>query len=84
MIKAQDIRERVAKRPFVPFRIRMSSGEAYEVQHPELVLVMNRLLTIGMPAPNGDPDDERVHVVSVLHVTALEALPPRGKKKQSA
>jgi hypothetical protein len=84
MIKADDIRERLAKTPFSPFRIRMSSGDAYDIYHPELVVAMNRLLMVGTVAPNGDPEDERAHVLSVMHVTALESIPPRSKRKQSA
>lgn len=83
MINANDIRERIARKPFSPFRIRTSSGESYDVTHPDLIIVMKRLLVVGTPASNGDPDEERAHVLSVMHVTALETLSQRTKKKQS-
>lgn len=82
MITASDIRERIAKTPFMPFRIRTSSGEHYDVVHPEFVMVLKRLLVVGTPG-NGDPEEERANVLSILHVTALESLPVRGKKKLS-
>jgi hypothetical protein len=83
MISANDIRERIARKPFLPFRIRTSSGDSYDVLHPEFVIVMKRLLVVATPATNWDVDEERAHVLSILHVTALESLPQRSKKKQS-
>jgi hypothetical protein len=52
----------------------MSSGQAYEIFHPVFLMIGKRLLGVGVPADPGDPEFDGLHVVSVLHVTALETL----------
>jgi hypothetical protein len=34
------IKEMLSRRPFEPFRVRLSSGDAYEVRHPEMALLL--------------------------------------------
>lgn len=75
MFTANDIRSRVQQKPFIPFRLVMSSGEKYEVKHPELVLVGLRDLVIGAPSA-ADPDlYDRLSRVAILHITDLQDMP---------
>ena len=60
MFSADDIQARLRKRPFVPFRIETRSGQAYDVNHPDLVQVGSRSLIIGMTK---DPTQFRAMVV---------------------
>jgi hypothetical protein len=48
MFTADHIYERMQDRPFKPLRIITSSGEGYDVYHPELVVVGERFLFVGM------------------------------------
>lgn len=64
----ETIREWQNRRPFEPFVLRMSTGEAYEVRHPEcLALGKNRLIVI-------DPATDRAVHLALIHVNAIEAL----------
>jgi hypothetical protein len=74
MFTAEDIRKRVQRQPFMPFRIMTSSGEHFDIMHPELVMVGRRWLAVGTP---GEQDDlaEYLDQVSMLHITAVENLP---------
>jgi len=74
MITAQDVRELLAQRPFEPFRIVTSSGQHYDVPHSDFVFVTKRTLRIGTPKTEGDKDPDGAHLVSILHVTALEVI----------
>jgi len=80
MITAQDIRERASRQPFEPFRIVTSSGQHYDIFHSEFLFVTKRTLSIGTPKTEGDNDPDGFHIVSILHVTALEVIPTRSKK----
>lgn len=62
-----DIKERLAKEPFEPFRIRSSSGEAYEVSSPFLVALMKSKIFIAYP------NSDRWAELSYLHVASLES-----------
>lgn len=39
--------------PFEPFRIIMTDGRAYEIRHPELLLIGTTASIIGIPAATG-------------------------------
>lgn len=65
---SNDIKERLQRKPFQPFRIRASSGAAYEVASPFSVALMKTKVFIA--APNSDKWAE----LSYLHVAALESL----------
>ena len=67
------LREALGRRPFEPFRIRLSSGDVYEVRHPEAALLLKGGIYIGLPADNGDMPDRAVYC-SLLHVAAIETL----------
>jgi hypothetical protein len=66
----QTFRELLTQRPFKPFRIVMSSGEAYEVRHPEMAMLTRSDLLVGINVTEGVPAEFRI--CSLLHVTAVE------------
>lgn len=65
------LKEMLGKRPFQPFRVRLSSGDAYEVPHPELALLMRSGIYIAVPDGSGDLPEVPVWC-SFLHVVAVE------------
>lgn len=81
MITSSDIRDRVQKKPFFPFRIRTSSGESYDILHPEFAMVGKRIVVVGTPVNEDDAEFDKAHIVSILHVTALEILPEHAAKQ---
>ena len=70
---------RLRRRPFVPFRIILSSGTTYDVLHPEMLFVSKSGVTVAIydreqrPAPEEIPAREAL--VSFLHIAATEDLP---------
>ena len=61
------------QRPFRPFRVVMSSGEAYDVRHPEMAWVTKNDLFVGIDvADDGLPADARI--CPLFHVATLEPL----------
>jgi hypothetical protein len=78
MLTSADIRDRLRKSPFVPFRIVTSSGESYSVFHPEFAIVGKRWVAVGIPAVPEDRDVDRLQTISMLHIAALEDLPSQA------
>jgi hypothetical protein len=71
----QTFRELLLQRPFRPFRLIMSSGQAYEVRYPEMALLTRTDILVGV----GDADDgvaAEFKICSLLHVTAVEPMSP--------
>jgi hypothetical protein len=69
----QTFRELLSQRPFKPFRLVMSSGQAYEVRHPEMCMLTRTDILVGI-----DETDEGVpaefRICSLLHVATIEPL----------
>lgn len=68
------------RRPFVPFRVHVSDGSAYDVRHADAIWMTRRAAYLALP---GDPGQipERAVVVALIHVSRLEELttaPPSG------
>ncbi len=75
MFNPDDIVLRLRQRPFVPLRIIISSGQTFDVYHPDLVLVGRRNMIIGMASKDNPARYEQTTRVPIMHVTALEDLP---------
>ena len=72
---AETFKEILARQPFEPFRVVMSSGESYNIMHPEMVFVTARSLILAIPDASR-ADGERLAFCSYLHIAHLEILKP--------
>jgi hypothetical protein len=70
----EDLQKKLQAVPFRPFRIHLSDGTAYDVIHPELLLLGRRSLVLGLA---GRPDEtlyERIVEVDLLHIVRMELV----------
>jgi hypothetical protein len=69
----QTFRDLLRRQPFRPFRLIISSGQAYEVRHPEMAMLTRTDMLVGV-----DVEDDGVpaefKICSLPHVTAVEPL----------
>jgi hypothetical protein len=75
MLTAADICDRVRSRPFCPLRIVTSSGEAYDVYHPDLIMVGTHEVTVGLPSGEAPTFYDLQARIALMHITALHDLP---------
>jgi hypothetical protein len=69
----QTFRELLSQRPFKPLRLVMSSGQVYEVRHPEMAMLTRTDILVGVGASDdGVPAEFRI--CSLLHVTSIEPI----------
>jgi hypothetical protein len=70
---------RLRRRPFVPFRLILTSGTTYDILHPEMLFVSKSGLTVAIydreQAASPDEIPVREALVSFLHIAATEDLP---------
>jgi hypothetical protein len=80
----QTFHQLLIKRPFQPFRLIMSSGESYEVRHPEMAMLTKSDMFVGIK-PDKDNIPAEFRICSLLHVTAIEPIAVgRGGPKRGA
>ena len=79
IMRLEDIRSFLDRRPFQPFRLTLTDGRTYEVRHPELAMIGRSIVAIGVPAPDDPaPVFDRLVTVSLLHIMQMEPVEPRG------
>jgi len=67
----QIFRELLTQRPFKPFRLVMSSGQTYDVRHPEMAMLTRSDILVGIgDMDEGVPADFKI--CSLLQVTSIE------------
>jgi hypothetical protein len=67
-----DIRDLLRREPFVPFRVRLTSGDHYDIRDPHQTALMKSRLFIALP------QSDRSIYVPYLHIAALET-PANGR-----
>lgn len=77
MFTADDFRNLIGARPFVPFRVILSDGGSVDVRSREVVMLGRRFALVGLLDPGAtDTLFERWAVVWYLHVARVEMLEP--------
>lgn len=71
----EDLQEAVRIRPFEPFRVVLTTGDRYEIPHPELIMVGRRAAIIGIPRDPTSTVFERTIKVDLLHIVGIEEIP---------
>ena len=70
----QDIEKKIRQKPFRPFRMYLTDGTAYEVRHPELVLLGHRSLVLGLASDPGQTLYERTVDIDLLHIVRMDYI----------
>lgn len=84
MMTASRILNYVTAEPFRPFRLRMASGDSFEIRHPEMVQVGKTTATI-FTWMSDDPEgpSEREREISVLLIESIEPLSVQIAREQN-
>ncbi len=72
---ADDVQARLREQPFVPVRIVTTTGQTYDVYHPDLVFVARRFIEVGTPDRDNPTVADAVTRVALVNVTELRDLP---------
>jgi hypothetical protein len=79
----QTFRELLNQRPFKPFRLVMSSGQTYDIRHPETALLTRSSILVGIDeADDGVPAEFKI--CSLLHVATIEPLSSESQHSAGA
>jgi len=69
----QTFRETLTRRPFQAVKLTLSSGQSFELRHPEMALLTRTSILIGVDlAEDGVPAEFKI--ISLLHVASVEPL----------
>ncbi len=81
-MRTPDIEAQLKQRPFVPFLLHMSDGSSYQIRHPEMLMVSNTVLAVGVYDEPDTPRPARIVMCDPIHITRLE--PVNGHHKDTS
>lgn len=75
-VQPLEVAKFLRREPFRPFRLTMTDGRTYTIEHPELMMIGRTTAEIGVRSPDfaAIVYDHTV-TISLLHVMQIEALP---------
>jgi len=66
----ETLRQMLRHRPFQPFEVRMSSGDAYQVRYPDFALVLRSRFVIA------DPDADSIAICALDQIASVNVPQP--------
>ncbi|MCH7840261.1 MAG: hypothetical protein IID38_08515 [Planctomycetes bacterium] len=83
-MRTSEIENQLRQRPFLPFRLRMTDGTAFEVRHPEMLMVSRTIIAVAIHRPRAR-DPEGIVLCDPVHVIRIEPLSDgRPKARRSS
>jgi hypothetical protein len=80
VMRAQELKHILDRRPFTPIRLHMSNGERVEVTHPDAAIVTQSLVFVGLGvSPEGIAD--RTSWYNLLHIVKVEPIQRNGSSR---
>ncbi len=83
MMTFRMIGEYVAAEPFRPFRIKMASGQCFDVRHPEMILVGRTSVRVFTTSETGAENGDNRQDVSLMLMETIEPLDASLTQDQS-
>jgi hypothetical protein len=75
MFRPDDIQAWVRERPFKPLRLVLSTGQTYDISHPDLIMIGSRDVMVGLPSVNNPGVYQRVSRIAIMHIAEMQDLP---------
>ncbi len=69
---AEELIELLEERPFQPLRLHLADGRTREIRHPEMALVTESLVAIGVPGGDESKPAVRMTFCSVPNIVEVE------------
>jgi hypothetical protein len=69
-----DVEKKLRQRPFRAFRLHLTDGTAYDVRHPELMLLGRRMLVVGLTADPNQTFFDRTMDMDLFQIVRIEPI----------
>ena len=74
-MRPEEVRAYLDAQPFIPFRVCLTDGSSYPIQHPDQALVTTWSVEVGVPEQRRETRIyERIAHCSLLHILKLEKV----------
>ncbi len=73
-MRAEELRDLLDRRPFVPIRLHFADGTTFDIRHPEMALLTRSTVEIGLPEDQASKIADRVVDCTLAHIVRVENL----------
>lgn len=73
-MRPEELTALIRNRPFVPLRIHLTDGRAYDLGHPDQIIVLRGRVDIGVEPDPATGVVDKVEHCSLLHIVSVEEL----------
>ena len=74
----EDLRLLVKRKPFKPFRFTMATNEAFDVWHPELLIVGRSVAALGLGRASEEPIADNIIWLDLNQIVHVQPVAPPG------
>ncbi len=74
-MRAEELIGIFSEQPFVPMRLHMSNGRVHEIRHPEMAIVGEEVVALGIV--QDESELPRIRMVSISHINEIEHTPSK-------
>ena len=71
---AEQLRDLLRRRPFVPVRLYLTDGSTSDIRHPEMALLTRTTVEIGVETQDGSGIADNVLYCSLVHIVRAENI----------
>ena len=71
----EELQEAVHRQPFLPFRVVLTTGETFDIRHPDLIMVGRRSAILGITNDPTATAFDRTFRVDLFHIVGVQDLP---------
>jgi len=72
-MRLQELQDVLRREPFQPFRLHLTTGQMFDVRHPESAALTRTSVFVGLPSGDDEIPDRMIQC-DLLHVVALKPI----------
>ena len=74
MMRPEELRGLLRRRPFVPIRLYLTDGMTYDIRHPEMAILTRSTVNIGLEGQEGSGIADEMVYCSLVHIVRVKNL----------
>jgi hypothetical protein len=75
-VTREELQTHARRQPFQPFRLVTTTGQTFDIRHPDLIMVGHRSAVLGLTNDPTGVAYDRTFQVDLFHVVGVEELAP--------
>jgi hypothetical protein len=81
-MRYKDMERLIERRPFRPFQITVTTGETFDVPHPEILFLADKFVSVFAPKASNRRDEFQEFIwIDLMHIVHVRPLRHKQKRR---